>query len=232
MKINETNTTAAEKLTLSEIAAMPRKADLYFTKENEEPEDGILWHEIELATIVDPGMYGRIIVVSKGGYRDFDICDDLLDDPTIAFWNREPDHQQLKGVSEDEFNTLPEGILLKNLSRRITSEKMTFETFCRDADLDLDSFTNAMTGNSDFTAGMVAKISKILNLIDGEMMDLFTVKHQDEEPVAPAVAPDPEPENPMTKELAKLTVKLFQMPEEKSKRLVPLIWNLINNYTA
>ncbi len=228
MKTNETNNTA-RKLTLEEIAAMPRKTDLYFTYEEDCPDDGIVWNWGATATIVAPGMNGRIIVVSEGGYRDFDIYDDLLNDPDISFWDHEPDQQQLKGISEEEYGTVPENVLLKNLSHRITSEKMTYERFCRAADLDLDTFTKAMTGACDFTAGMIAKISKTLNLTDDELMKMFTVSSKDAEPAAEAPKQDYEPKNPMTDEIARLAVKLFRMPVEKSQRLVPMIWDLIKN---
>lgn len=104
--MTNTKNTIARKLTLEEIKALSRGSVVWvvmiFTS-----EDGTVFHTIDPVMVWRTKEGSGLIGCSdECSYIDICIDDDLFSDPDLTIWNIEPDDNQLKGISQEEFDSL------------------------------------------------------------------------------------------------------------------------------
>ena len=202
-------TTMAKKLTRNELKELPSFTRIFCSYEDEDTERGIVWHWTAPAVVLNSGDTPVVACDDPDSITVHEVHESFsATDPGISFWDCEPDPAQLKGITEAEFNELPEPIVCKTLARIITSRKMTFRTFSQMVNMDPDDFTQAMKSGT-FTAKDLLAISAALNVGIEDLVE-------------------PE-ENTLTDEIAHFAAKLFRMPPERSKALLPILWKLISD---
>ena len=130
MKMNEI--TKAKKLTIDEIKSLPLASVVWFSFEYENDE-GIAWHGYRPVMVCVPGENGTLIGGEEDSYIRISIDDHMLDSREDSFWNFKPNEEQLKGITEEEYNAMPDPEQINNhkLAFAITSRKISVEAFCK-----------------------------------------------------------------------------------------------------
>lgn len=166
----------ARKLTLEEIKALPKATVIWFALE-QTGDTGVIWHSVYPCVVCASGENGMIIGGNKEEIFCRDITDTMLDESDISFWDHEPNDIQLIGINEKEYNSFDfheEDIIFPALAAAITSRRISFKRFCDMAELDKKQFAKAITGQREFAAWDIEKISQVLNLTDSETDELFS----------------------------------------------------------
>lgn len=171
MKTNETTT--ARKLTLEEIEALP-KASVIWLEMDMKDDNGICWHDVLPLLVCVPGKGGVLMGGDRDSFVDFDINDQLMNDPDNHFWSHEPSHDMLPGITRDECNSIHErDFVFPMLVEAITNRKLTFDRFCELAELNISKFMDALTGKREFMLHEIVAIRTALNLSDDEVRGIF-----------------------------------------------------------
>ena len=109
MNTNEKkNTNNARQLTLAELEALPIGSVIWIAWTCEE-ENGLIWHSIFPAMVYVSGKDGHVIGADCDSLFDLDMASLLKDDFTA--WSKKPDDSMIPGLTEDEYNALPEEAL-------------------------------------------------------------------------------------------------------------------------
>ena len=171
MKTNETTT--ARKLTLEEIEALP-KASVIWLEMDMKDDNGICWHDVLPLLVCVPGKGGVLMGGDRDSFVDFDINDQLMNDPDNHFWSHEPSHDMLPGITRDEYNSIHEkDFVFPMLVEAITNRKLTFDRFCELAELNISKFMDALTGKREFVLWEIATIRDTLKLTADQLRKIF-----------------------------------------------------------
>lgn len=165
----------AKRLNREDLMQIPGFSKIYVACEDDNLQDGILWHWTAPAVVFNSGDDPIVVCDLVSGINSYEVDESFAENvPYISFWDIEPDSEQLKGVSEEEFNELPEPIHFKRLAHEITSRGLSFKTFCRDAGLDLEEFNQIITGKRlILRTGELVKIGNALGLFEDDLIGLF-----------------------------------------------------------
>lgn len=172
MKQNET--IISRKLTIEEIKSLPLASVIWYAREYK-TDEGIVWHCYSPVMVCVPGDNGELIGGDEASIIEVTISDKMMNDPIDSFWNYRPEESQLKGITEEEYNSLTdeERIVNTELAALITSKGMTFTVFCENAGLNYEHFWESMIGKREFVQHEIVTIRNILNLSDDETMRVF-----------------------------------------------------------
>ena len=178
---------AARKLTLKEIETLPFASVIWYSGVSN--DNGVVWHWKLPVVVYATGKDGRLGGDAFAGIFEKDISADLFNNPNDAYWDKEPDDEQLAGITTDEYNELIPGhddeeIVCPKLAEIITGRKMTFKGFCDQNGYDLSEFIEKIVGNKAFTCGELASIAvalhttvdKIFSESAGQLFDIRTGK--------------------------------------------------------
>lgn len=101
--------TIAKKMTRDELKRIPGFTKIWVACVNDDTMYGLLWHWIAPAVIFNSGNDPIIVPDLVNGIAVYEVDDDFFAQaPYISFWNKKPDHKQLEGISEEEFNLMTE----------------------------------------------------------------------------------------------------------------------------
>ncbi len=107
---------------------------------------------------------------------DFWVNDKMADNPDYTYWDIEPDKCQLIGVSETEYQSMPDEIqdnIFPPLVTKITACGWTVASFCKLAGLDEHQFMDTIIGKRQFIQYEIVVIRTVLHLSDDEIMQIF-----------------------------------------------------------
>lgn len=172
--------TLAKRLNREDLKALPGFTKIWMATEEDDIQDGVIWHYTVPAVVFNSGDNPIVPCDIVDSIATYEVSENFAEwAPDISFWDSEPLKEQLRGISEEEYNSLPEGIKYPKLSRLITGKGMSFKTFCEAAELDLDEFNQMITGQREkITTGEFLKIWNALNLDEEEIMELFEIGTQ------------------------------------------------------
>ena len=172
MKNNEKTT--ARKLTLEEIEALP-KASVIWLEMDMKDDNGICWHDVLPLLVCVPGKGGVLMGGDRDSFVDFDINDQLMNDPDNHFWSHEPSHDMLPGITREERDSIPgdEDFVFPKLVEAITSRKLTFAKFCTLSGMDFSKFMDALNGKREFVQWEMVAIRTTLKLTADQTTEIF-----------------------------------------------------------
>ncbi len=169
MKINLNE--SARKLSLAEIKELPKASVIWLASETTEPE-GIKWFAKLPIMVYVPGEDGAVIGANEAGYFDRKFSD-LFNDTGLSYWDKEPENEQLCGITEDEFNQISNGPIASALTAAIIKRYNSFHLFCEKAGFEYESFLDGMAERRDFSSKELLTIFKLLDLTEEETNELF-----------------------------------------------------------
>lgn len=178
----------AKKLTLEEIIALPRGSVVWGSFENESDE-GVVWHEVDPMMISVPGENGLLIGSDTYSVFERKIDNQLFHDPVveaidpganITIWDHEPARKQLRGISREEYDAMPdelEQIQFTRLAYVITNNGFTFEQISDMTGIKVKRLWNILTGKSEIVQCEIVALRRALDLTDDETMAVFFPEH-------------------------------------------------------
>ena len=166
--------TTAKRLSREDLKQLPDFTKIWVSCVMD--EDGVLWHWTAPGVVFNSGNETPVVPCDfPESVLVYQVTESFAEmEPDVSFWDSKPAKKQLQGISQEEFNSLPDEITFNKLAHEITGRGMSFKTFCECAGLDLDEFNLMITGQRKIThLSEVEKIGKALDLDGIELIELF-----------------------------------------------------------